>query len=80
MRHTGGSPPAWTSWSDEKGGIELDTWKEGNKMKVSVKNLTEFKRLIEKAEKEAQQLHQTMNMLSCFTIDIQIETDEFKQE
>ena len=58
----------------------MEIWKEDNQMKVSVKNLPEFKRLLEKAEKEAQQLHQTLNTLSCFTIDIKIETDEFKQE
>lgn len=58
----------------------MDMWKEDNKLKVSVKNLPEFKKLLEKAEKEAQQLHQTLNMLSCFTIDIQIETDEIRPE
>lgn len=45
-------------------------YSSGAKLMVAAKNSQEFKRLIEKAEKEAQQLHETLRELSCFDFQI----------
>lgn len=58
----------------------MEMWTEGNKLRISVKALPEFRKLLEQAEKEAQQLHETMRQLASFTVDIEIETDELRQK
>ena len=59
---------------------ENEMWIEGNRLKITVQNLPEFKELIEQAKKEAQQLNQTINRLSCFAIDIEFDTSRIKQD
>lgn len=57
----------------------MEMWIQNNKLKISEKNMPEFKALIERAEKEAQQLQGTLKELSCFTIDIEFDTEMFKK-
>ena len=50
-------------------------WKEKSTLKIAIQNLSEFRALLDQAEKEAQQLNKTLNKLSCFTIDVEIATE-----
>lgn len=66
---------------DQKGKrINMDMWKDNDILRIEVKNLPEFKLLAEQAKKEAQQLVQTLDKLSRFTIDIEFKTDNLKHE
>ncbi|MBR3585844.1 MAG: hypothetical protein IKO00_07490 [Oscillospiraceae bacterium] len=50
----------------------MDVRTEKNSLLISARNFTEFRELLEKAEKEAQQLHETLRKLSCFEINVQL--------
>ena len=60
----------------------MEMWKESETgiLHIYAKNLPQFSELVERAEKEAQQLHQTLHELSHFTIDIQFAADEISRE
>lgn len=58
----------------------MDMYKENDTLKISIKNLPELRVLTEQAEKEAQQLQHTLNKLSCFTINIEFNTDSIRRE
>lgn len=50
----------------------MDIRTDKNSLKMAARNFTEFRELIERAEKEAQQLHETLRMLSCFEFNIEL--------
>jgi hypothetical protein len=56
----------------------LEMYKTGSTISVEVKSIPEFKKLLEQAEKEACQLHETLNKLRCFTIDVKFGVEEEK--
>ena len=43
-----------------------------NCLHVYARNFPDFKELLSKAEKEAQQLHETVQKLSCFTFELEV--------
>ena len=53
----------------------MEMWRENDTIRIEAKNLPAFRALAEQAEKEAQQLIQTLNILSRFTIDVEFKTD-----
>lgn len=57
---------------------ENEMWLGKGKLHVSINKIPEFRELLEKAKKEAQQLNQTIQALSCFTIEVDFSTDEFR--
>ncbi len=57
---------------------ENEMWVEKGKLHVSIKKIPEFRELLEQAKKEAQQLNQTIQALSCFTIEVDFSSDVFK--
>ena len=56
----------------------MEVRKEGNTLKVSATNFLEFKNLLIEAEKEAQQLHETLRKLSCFEFEFGISFETFQ--
>ena len=46
----------------------MEMYTSGNKLMVSVKNIPEFNALLEKAQKEAAQLNNTIDQLSRFDL------------
>lgn len=54
----------------------MDIRTEINHLKISAKNFREFRELMMEAEKEAQQLHATLQKLSCFEFDLELSIEE----
>ena len=50
----------------------MDIRTQGSSLMVSAKNFVEFNDLLERAQKEAQQLNETLRKLSCFEFDFQV--------
>ena len=49
---------------------------ENSSLKIAAKNFPEFRSLLERAEKEAQQLHETLRKLSCFEINLELSVQD----
>lgn len=59
-----------------KGGETMENmYTVGNKLQISVDNLSEFRTLLEKAKAEAEQLNKTIAQLSRFEISISFSSD-----
>ena len=54
----------------------MDLHVTGSTFSLAAKNSREFKRLITKAEKEAQQLRETLRELSCFDFQISFSVED----
>ncbi len=50
--------------------VEMDMYKKGNRLMISVENLSEFKELLERASRETKELNKTINQLSQFDLSI----------
>lgn len=46
------------------------------KLKIEITNLPKFRELLDRAEKEANQLQQTINLLRAFEIEIAFSTEK----
>ena len=57
------------------GGENMDMFKTDETLMISVTNLTEFNALLQKAEKEAEQLRQTLAKLSRFNLAIKFSVE-----
>lgn len=57
----------------------MDMYLQEEKLMISAENIPEFQKLLRKAEKEAEQLNQTLNQLSHFDFSIRFSVESSSQ-
>ena len=62
--------------SERAGESGIEMYRVDNHLRISAKNLPEFRCLIEQAKREAQQLNETISKLSRFEFDIEFRVEE----
>jgi len=62
--------------SERAGESGIEMYRVDNHLKISAKNLPEFRDLIDQAKREAQQLNETISNLSRFDFDIEFRIED----
>ncbi len=73
MNEKNNCPPENSERAGESG---FDMYRVDNHLKISAKNLPEFRDLIDQAKREAQQLNETISKLSRFDFDIEFRIED----